>query len=108
MFPGSSQHTEPIGTLKIASDKTTVLKHIASSQPKWARKGLGRGGKSLGLDWEEVFLKVIDLKIVILCTALSGRPRKPTTIPDHAANRSRPDPARLYLSSNYRILFFLL
>jgi hypothetical protein len=23
-----------------------------------ARKGLGRGGKSLGLDWEEVFLKV--------------------------------------------------
>lgn len=58
MFPGSSQHTEPIGTLKIASDKTTVLKHIASSQPKWARKGLGRGGKSLGLDWEEVFLKV--------------------------------------------------
>ena len=58
MFPGSSQHTEPIGTLKIASDKTTVLKHIASSQPKWARKGLGRGGKSSGLDWEEVFLKV--------------------------------------------------
>ena len=55
---GAPSIRNPSALLRLPSDKTTVLKHIASSQPKWARKGLGRGGKSLGLDWEEVFLKV--------------------------------------------------
>ena len=50
------------GTLKIASDKTTVLNTYCllsaksgqeSDMPLWEEVG-----KTLGLDWEDVFLKV--------------------------------------------------